>query len=212
MERQGDVVEPLLEELRRRKTEQVVKLCHIVYLPPKDGKGPRYLVNVLNGSYILNLETGAVTDPVTHKSSPPKLAALLVKYLARYPGGKPAGWVQLERFPGGQMFLGELSKRAYRPLIETFGGDPEGFDVSSRALDGEKEKLGGLSYSFSLFPMIRILLQLWTSDDRTYKPPTANFMFSASFLEIYTAQDAVDSAEFLVSELIRVKKRGSKPG
>jgi hypothetical protein len=210
MEGGVDSVSALLKELRQRKPEQVVRLCHVVYLPPKEGKGPRFLVNVLSGSCVLNLESGLVTDSVTHKLCPPKLSSLLIKYLAKYQGGRPVGWVQLDKFPGGQALAGDLSRRAFRPLIDNFGGDAEGFDASSRALDGEKERLGGLSYSFSLFPMIKILIQLWTSDERTYRPPTANFMFSTSYLGLYSAQEAVDSAEFLVSELIKVKRRGAK--
>ncbi|MCS7145813.1 MAG: DUF3786 domain-containing protein [Nitrososphaerota archaeon] len=207
---QGEELDALLAELRQRPPEQVVKLCHVVHLPPREGKGDRFLINVLNGSYVLDLATGAVSDAVTHKASQPKLAQLLIKYLARFQGGKPGEWIPLEKFPRGQVYAGEIMRRAYRPLIEQFGYDPVGFDASCKAIDGEKEKLGGLSFSFSLFPMIRLLLQLWAGDERTYRSPTANMMFSNSYLNVFTAEEAVDSAEFLVSELIKIKKKGGK--
>ncbi|MEM0481817.1 MAG: DUF3786 domain-containing protein [Nitrososphaerota archaeon] len=208
---QGEELDALLAELRQRPPEQVVKLCHVVHLPPREGKGDRFLVNVLNGSYVLDLSSGVVTDAVTHKSSQPRLAHLLVKYLAKYMGAKPGEWVPLEKFPNGQSYAGNMMRRVYRPLIEHFGYDPVGFDAACRAIDGEKEKFGGLSYSFNLFPMMRLLLQLWVGDERIYRSPTANIMFSSSYLGIFTAEEAVDSAEYLVSELVKAKKKGSKP-
>lgn len=204
---QGEELRALLSELKQRPPDQVVKLCHVVHLPPKEGKGDRFLVNVLNGSYVLDLNSGSVTDAITHKPSQPKLAQLLIKYLAKFPGGKPGEWVPLERFPGGQAYAGEMMRRAFRPLIENFGYDPLGFDAACKAIDGEKEKFGGLSYSFSLFPAMRLLLQLWTGDERIYRSPTANMMFSSSYLWVYTAGEAVDSAEYLVSELIKTRKK-----
>ncbi len=203
-------MDTLLAELKQRPPEQVVKVCHVVHLPPKEGKGERFLVNVLNGSFVLDLASGTVSDAVTHKPSQPKLAHLLIKYLAKFQGGRLGEWVPLEKFPEGQSYVGDLMRRAFRPLIENFGYDPVGFDATCRAIDGEKERFGGLSYSFSLFPMIRLLLQLWVGDERIYRQPTANIMFSSSFLGIYTAEEAVDSAEYLVSELIKVRKRGGK--
>lgn len=207
---QNESPDALLSELRQRQPEQIVRLCHVVYLPPREGKSDRFLVNVLNGSYVLDLKSGVVTDAVTHKPPSPKLSQLLIKYLARFRGDKPGDWLPIEKFPNGQAYAGDMMRRAYRPLIDHFGQDPQGFDSSCRAIDGKKEKLGGLSYSFNILPMMRLLLQLWAGYERTYRPPTANMMFSSSFLSVFTAEEAVDSAEFLVSELIKVKKKGVK--
>ncbi|MEM0444585.1 MAG: DUF3786 domain-containing protein [Nitrososphaerota archaeon] len=206
----GGRLDDLLAELRQRQPDHVVRVCHVVHLPPREGKGDRFLVNVLNGSYVLDLSSGMVTDAVTHKPPSSKLSQLIIKYLARYRGEKPGDWVPLEKFPNGQAYAGEMMRRAYRPLIDHFGQDPQGFDASCKTIDGKKEKLGGLSYSFNIFPMMRLLLQLWSGYDRTYRPPTANMMFSSSYLSIFTAEEAVDSAEYLVLELIKVKKKGLK--
>jgi hypothetical protein len=206
MDRNG--LEELLSKVRERPAEQVVKFCQVVYLPAREGKPERFLVNLLTKSYSINLLTGEARDVVAEKAVDEKTTRLILKYLT-YQGhvkGK-TGWVGIEKLPGGQQVTGDLHKRAYRPLIESFGYEPQLFETACKLLDGVKEKLGGISYSFSFFPQFKILVQLWPGDRKTYTSPVTNLMFSDNVIDTFNARDLVDASEILVSHLVKHKSR-----
>ncbi|MEM3669717.1 MAG: DUF3786 domain-containing protein [Nitrososphaerota archaeon] len=206
MERIG--LEGLLNKVRERPVEEIVKSCQVVYLPAREGKPERFLINLLTKSYSLNLSSGEAIDVVAEKIVDEKITRLILKYLT-YPGrvkGK-TGWLGIDRMPGGQQLTGDMHKRAYRPLIENFGYEPQLFETACKLLDGTKEKLGGISFSFSFFPQFKILVQLWPGDRKTYTTPVTNMMFSDNIIETFNAKDLVDASEILVLHLLKHKSR-----
>lgn len=206
MERIG--LEELLSKVRERPIEEIVKSCQVVYLPAREGKPERFLINLLTKSYSLDLINGEVTDVVAEKPVDEKTTRLILKYLT-YHGrlkGK-TGWLGIDKVPSGQQLMGDMHRRAYRPLIETFGYEPQLFETACKLLDGIKEKLGGISFSFSFFPQFKILVQLWPGDRKTYTTPVTNMMFSDNIVETFNARDLVDASEILVSHLLKHKSR-----
>jgi len=204
----GNELGELLNRIRERPVEQVVKSCQVVYLPPREGKPERFLVNLLTKSYSIDLSSGETKDVVAEKTVDEKTARLVLKYLT-YQGhvkGK-TGWLGIDKFPGGQQLMGDLHKKAYRPLIENFGYEPQIFEAACKLLDGTREKLGGVSYSFNFFPQFKILVQLWPGDRKTYTSPVTNMMFSDNILDVFTGRDLVDASEILVSHLLKHKSR-----
>jgi len=204
----GIGVRELLNKVRERPAEQIVKACQVVYLPAREGKPERFLINLLTKSYSIDLSTGEAKDVVAEKAVDEKITRLILKYLT-YQGhlkGK-TGWIGIEKFPGGQQLTGDLHKKAYRPLIESFGYEPQVFETACKLLDGFKEKLGGISYSFNFFPQFKILVQLWPGDRKTYTSPVTNMMYSDNIVEIFNAKDLVDASEILISHLLKHKSR-----
>lgn len=201
-------VEELLRKIKERSIEQIVKSCQVVYLPAREGKRERFLVNLLTKSYSIDLTTGEAIDVIAEKKVDEKTTRLILKYLSfQVPKKGKIGWLGIDRFLGGQQVIGELNRKAYRPLIENFGYEPQLFETTCKLLDGKKEKLGGLSFSFLFFPQFKILLQLWPGYRKTYTSPAINLMFSETFIDTFNARDLVDASEILVTNLLKYKTR-----
>lgn len=191
-----------------RPIESIVKSCRVVYLPPKEGKGRRFLIYLLNGSYSLDIDRQEVLDLSSEKPAGNNITRLVLKYLAFCESPpKKEEWVLLDRFQGGAQAMGEMNRRAVRPLLEVFGHDAAGFDAACRAIGGRREKLGGVSYSFEFFPKFRILIQLWAADPSSYRKPTTNFMFGSSATRLFTGSDIADASEIMVSAIIKGRQR-----
>ena len=61
----------VLSFLRSLDPKEVSKKCEVAYLPPKEGKGPRYLVNVLDLTYCFNLADGTAEEVVKREPADP---------------------------------------------------------------------------------------------------------------------------------------------
>ncbi|MCS7117990.1 MAG: DUF3786 domain-containing protein [Thaumarchaeota archaeon] len=195
-------VQEALERLRGKDHKEVAKRCEVAFLPPKEGAGARYLVNVLDLSYCIHLDRGVAEEVVTEDQADAGLTRLVLKYLIfQCSTEQEKGWIGIDRFAGAAQHHGDFVRRVMRPFLEHFGYNRQLFESASKQIGGTSEKLGGVAFSFRFLPKLFALVQLWPGDERALRKPSANIMFSAHSVKIWDGKDAVSAAEFLVKRL-----------
>lgn len=202
-----DVYE-LFRVLAERQPEEVSKRCKVVFIPRREERGERYLVNLLNESYSVDLKKYEVREVVTEDLAEEKLTRLILKYLLMWsPTRKEWKWLSLSKSLKDTELISRLDRYVLRPLLQNFGYDPISFEGVCRSMGGTREKMGGISYSFDFFPDMRGGVQLWAGESYGYKLPSANVLFDDRALELYTRSELVDAAEVLVKVILKNKKK-----
>ncbi len=191
-----------LDSLSKCEGEEVGKKCGVVFLKGSGKKGyKRFVVNVLNKTYSVELETREVLDLISGKPASKELALVIVRYLAYSSSGKASeGWVPYEKIPDSRKYLELFRKNVVRPFVRAFGSNPEKYELACRRIGGKKEKLGGISYSFYFLPKVQLLTQLWKGRDE-YSQPAANVSFNSSVKHYLNARDLLLTAKIMVEFL-----------
>jgi len=193
----------LLSYLRALDPKEVSRKCEVAYLPPKEEKGPRYLVNVLDLTYCFHLTDGTAEEVVKKEPADLSFSAVIAKYLANQIRCEPQkGWVGIERFANAQAYHSDYVRKVLRPMIEAFGTKADLFTHSAIATGGRREKLGGISFSFKFFPRLLTLVQLWPSSDTVLGRAEVSVKFSPHAVQYLEGRDAMTMAEFLVKRLL----------
>lgn len=207
-------LQELLSHLRVLDPKEVSRKCEVAYLPPKEGKGPRYLINVLDLTYCFHLNDGTAEEVVRNEAAERELSVVMAKYLINQVHVEfEKGWVGIERFANVQPYHGEYVRRVLRPLSEAFGSRSELFVQSAFATGGRRERLGGISFSFKFFPKLLALVQLWPSDESGLRRAEVSVKLSPHAVRYLDGKEAVTVSEFLVRRLLhnRTSRRRSVP-
>ncbi|MCS7143249.1 MAG: DUF3786 domain-containing protein [Aigarchaeota archaeon] len=205
MERETD---ELFRVLYDRPPSDVVKRCGVVFIPRRDEKGDRYLVNLLNETYVVDVQKWDIREAETEQVADEKVTHLILKYLLRWsPASKRGGWIILNKFLRDSQLINEYEKRVIRPLLDAFGYDVQTFESVCRFMNGQREKMGGISFSFDFFPAVKGGIQLWGGEQSTYKPPSANVLFEDRASSVFDGCELVDAAETLVTVVLKNRKK-----
>lgn len=192
----------VFQELLKVDGEEVAKRCGVIFLPSwKPGKNRgRYVVNLLVKTYSVELDSEEIIDLVAGKEAPSEIAFLILRYLSSSAGvGRKEDWTPFDDFPRAKFYKSYFIRYVLNPFSRVFGYEPEKYELVCRRLGGRKEKLGGLSYSFSFLPKIRILIQLWRGRREDYVAPTANIMFNYSARHFFSAEDLLLAGRVMIS-------------
>jgi len=192
----------IFQDLLKRNGDEVAKRCSVIFLPPsKPGKKKgRYVINLLVKTYSIELDTGEVIDLIAGKEAPNEIAFLILRYLSSSAGvGRKEDWIPYEEFPKAKRYKSYFDRYVLRPFSRIFGYEPEKYELVCRRLGGKREKLGGLSYSFTFLPRVRILTQLWRGRREDYVPPTTNLMFNYAARHYFSAVDLLLAGRVMIS-------------
>ncbi len=202
----------VLSFLRALDPKEVARKCEVAYLPPKEDKGPRYLVNVLDLTYCFHLIDGTAEEVVKREPADPGFSVVIAKYLANQVRCEmQRGWVGIDRFVNAQAHHSDYVRKVLRPMIDAFGTKPDLFVQSAVATGGKREKLGGISFSFKFFPRLTTLVQLWPSSDNVLGRAEVSIKFPPHAVQYLEGRDAMTMADFLVRRLLnnRTSRRRS---
>lgn len=200
----------IFQELVKLDGYQVAKRCGVIYLePPRtDGRRGRYIVNLLTRTYSVELNEGEVVDLIAGKSASLETSYIILRYLSSAGGvGRKEDWTQFTDFPRGKLYRSYFDRYVVRPLVRIFGYDSEKYEFACRRLGGRREKLGGISYSFSFLPRVRILMQLWAGKREEYVEPKVNLMFNYSARYFLTIEDMLLAGRIMVSAMASEARR-----
>ncbi len=195
-------------DLSKCEGEELSKKCGVVFLRGSGKKSyKRYVVNVLNKTYSVELETREVMDLISGKPASKELALVILRYLAYSSGGRGSEtWIPYENLPDSRKYLELFRRNVTRPFIKTFGSNPEKYELVCRRMGGKKEKLGGISYSFYFLPKVQLLTQLWKIREE-FSQPAANISFNSSVKFYLNARDLLLVAKTMVESLENEAKK-----
>jgi hypothetical protein len=200
----------ILQDLVRLDGDQVARRCGVIFLePPKPGgRRGRFIVNLLTRTYSVELDSQGVVDLVAGKTASLEASYLILRYLSSTGGvGRKEDWTQFTDFPKGRLYKSYFDRYVVKPLARIFGYDSEKYESACRRLGGRRERLGGVSYSFSFLPKIRILTQLWAGRREEYIEPKVNLMFNYSTRYFLSAEDMLLAGRIMVSAMASEARR-----
>ncbi|MEM4380790.1 MAG: DUF3786 domain-containing protein [Candidatus Caldarchaeum sp.] len=171
-------VEEAFTKLIRQDRSATMKRCDVVYLP--SSRHGRYIVNVLNKTFTVELDIGSVVDLTLGKEAGEKLSYILLDYLTgEGHSAGPENWIPVETILLQPSHKHYYQKAVVRPLERLFGYDKELFEAVARRLMGRREKLGGTAYSFQFLPKVYALVQVWVGNTAEFTKPKINTSFNS---------------------------------
>ncbi|MBI4795498.1 MAG: DUF3786 domain-containing protein [Deltaproteobacteria bacterium] len=113
---------------------------------------------------------------------------LILHYLVNTTGEPLSGRdIDFRKVPEGGFYWSAFVSRAKKPLLETFGNDPDFYLEVARALGGTPRNLGDASATFMAFPLVPVTHVLWRGDEEF--PPEANILFDETIPKHLSTED-----------------------
>jgi hypothetical protein len=126
---------------------------------------------------------------------------LILHYLLNSSGEPLTGkTIDFRQVPEGSFYWSAFVSRAKKPLLETFGGDPQFYLKVAAQLGGEILALGDAAARFTAFPLVPVTHVLWRGDEEF--PPEANILFDNTIPRHLPTEDIAALAGASVYRLI----------
>ena len=140
--------------------------------------------------------------PVTGSGDIPLTEQILIlHYLLKTTGELLTGQtIDFRQVPEGSFYWSAFVSRAQKPLLETFGSDPDLYLQVAPALGGTVRTLGDASATFLAFPLVPVTHVLWGGDEEF--PPEANILFDETIPHYLSTEDIAALAGASVYRLL----------
>jgi hypothetical protein len=113
---------------------------------------------------------------------------LILHYLLNTTGEPLSGReIDFRSVPEGGFYWSAFASRAKKPLLETFGHDPELYRKVAGAMGGAPRDLGDASATYMAFPLVPVTHVLWGGDEEF--PPDANILFDETIPRHLSTED-----------------------
>jgi hypothetical protein len=104
---------------------------------------------------------------------------LILHYLQNTSGMEPEGVnIDFKQVPQGGFYWSAFVSRAQKPLLMTFGSDPDFYLEVATAMGGAPQSLGDAAARFLAFPLVPITHVLWRGDEEF--DPEASILFDTT--------------------------------
>lgn len=134
---------------------------------------------------------------------------LILHYLTTTSGEPLKGEsVDFRQVPGGGFYYTAFVSRAKKPLLETFGSDPEFYLQVAQRLGGVPQELGDAAAQFQAFPLVPITHVLWRGDEEF--PAEAKILFDATIPRHLSTEDIAALAGASVYRLMGAARQMRK--
>ncbi len=164
-------------------------------------KGSKIEVEFLGQRFEIEYPSGDFSPEPAIEGELPVFARILVlHYLVNRSEAIQTGQlISYKELPGGNIYIQPFTNRAIRPLVNTFGENPENLVKVASRIGGEPVKLGDAAVVLKVFPKIPVTLALWGADDEF--PASGNILFDSSAGAILHTEDYAVLASFVVQTL-----------
>lgn len=120
-----------------------------------------------------------VTAPEDGGELPLTEQILILHYLQTTSGQEPEGVsVDFKQVPQGSFYWSAFVSRAKKPLLMTFGSNPEFYLQVATSLGGIPQPLGDAAAQFLAFPLVPVTHVLWAGDEEF--DPDATILFDVT--------------------------------
>ena len=134
-----------------------------------------------NSVYLVDPVREQITEvkPDPQRELTEEFQILLIRYLvANNPGSQDGKEVSEKDFPGGVTFFQGPHTLHTAPITESYGDDPDGFEVRCRELGAVRVPHGDKAMRFLPFPTIPVTYVLWRTDEEF--PASVSVLFDSS--------------------------------
>jgi len=169
---------------------------------------PVIILDYLNRSYQISLPDIEISLADSEEAVPLKDKILVLHYITQAKGtplaNKPVAYKEL---PDGVVYFRTFHKRAIKPLVDNFSGQPEKLIEVAKGLGGKKADYGDVAVTINAFKRVPITFVLWKGDEEF--PPDGSIMFDATVSDYLTIEDINVLCERIAWKLVRLLKEGS---
>lgn len=107
--------------------------------------------------------------------------------------------ISYKELPGGSIYIQPFTNRAIRPLVSTFGANPENLVRVAGQIGGDPVQLGDSGVVLKVFPRIPVTLVVWGGDEEF--PASGNILFDSSAGSLLPTEDYAVLAGFVAQTL-----------
>lgn len=142
-------------------------------------KGSYFIVPFLGKEYRVSYPDGEVVLYKQQGEVPQAFQIVLLHYLAKCSNRMPEGLkVAFGELPSGSIYVLPFNNRSIKPLVATFGANPQKIVVAGLSMGGWKENMGDAAVTVPILPKIPVTFVLWEGDDEFQ--PSGNILFDVS--------------------------------
>ncbi len=170
------VLSELAERIRSMGPEKVARRAEVSY--QGDAENGLFRVPVFG-------EIFRVTYPGLEVQAPPggkveRLHRGLILYYLRGQddgSGRDEEWKSFRDLPGGRFYSGAFQGYSGDVLARELGGDPHLVERACLSLNGAREDMGDVAFSFDALPGVKVAVVLWEGDSEF--PARATILFNS---------------------------------
>ncbi|MDP2932320.1 MAG: DUF3786 domain-containing protein [Chloroflexota bacterium] len=119
--------------------------------------------------------------------------------------------ITYKELPGGMTYLPTFTKRAIKPVVDNFGGEPRRLMDVAKELGGYRADFGDAGVTVNAFPRVPITYVLWRGDEEF--PAQGNILFDSTVTDYLTIEDINVLCETIAWRLVKLSKvGGDNPG
>lgn len=131
---------------------------------------------------------------------------LILHYLERATGEPVSGVnIDFRAVPEGSFYWSAFVSRAKKPLLETFGRDPDFYREVAAAMGGIPVDLGDVAMQFQAFPLVPVTHVLWRGDEEF--DPDASILFDETISGHLSTEDIAALAGASVYRLMAAARK-----
>jgi len=166
------------------------------------------IVEYLNQSYQITLPDVEISLVDSGEEVPIRDKILILHYLTQAKGSPLANEViAYKQLPEGSNYFPTFYKRAIKPLVDHFGGQPHRLIDAAKELGGYKVDYGDVAVTISAFSRMPVTLVLWRGDEEF--PPEGNILFDATVSDYLSTEDINVLCEIIAWKLVKFLKEES---
>lgn len=157
--------------------------------------------------YQLTLPDFEISVKDSAEAVPLRDKILLLHYLTQAKGTPASGvMISYKELPEGINYFPTFSKRAIKPLVDHFGGEPKRLMDIAGALGGRQADYGDMAVTVNAFSRVPITLVLWQGDEEF--PPNGNIIFDSTVCDYLSTEDINVLCETIAWKLVRMLRAG----
>ena len=165
-------------------------------------------LDYLNRSYRISLPEVEISLAGSDEEVPLKDKILLLHYLTQAKGTPLANKsIAYKELPDGVGYFRTFRKRAIKPLVDNFSGQPQKLLGAAKEMGGIKASVGDAAVTINAFEKVPITFALWKGDEEF--PPDGSVLFDATVSDYLTIEDVNVLSERIAWKLVRALKEGS---
>ena len=162
----------------------------------------------LNQSYRITLPDVSFSRAGSRDEISVRDRILMLHYLIQAKGTPCTGrMITYKELPEGLNYFPTFFKRAIKPLVTHFGGEPRKLWDIAPALGGCKADYGDVAVTINGFDRVPVTLVLWQGDAEF--DPEGSILFDGTISDYLTTEDINVLCETIAWRLVRILKESS---